>query len=123
MEKHNKIKKHIEEAKRIFDLFYQWYEKNLNDEIYVYIITVIDEIIDELLGAQLKAIELDEMGEEMNKEQKIKCLIDLFERSDADYVDWVFRLLLNEDLTYIANILGDDDWEAFKLMILNGDIE
>ena len=64
MEKHNKIKKHIEEAKRIFDLFYKWYEKNLNDEIYVYIITVIDEIIDELLGAQLKAIELDEMEQE-----------------------------------------------------------
>ena len=61
MEKHNKIKKHIEEAKRVLDLFYKWYEKDLNEEIYENIITVLDEIIDELYGAQLKAIELDEI--------------------------------------------------------------
>lgn len=61
MEKHNKIKKHIKEAKRVLDLFYQWYENDLNDEIYENIITALDEIIDELYGAQLKAIELDEM--------------------------------------------------------------
>lgn len=67
MEKHNKIKKHIEEAKRVLDLFYKWYEKDLNDEIYVNIITCIDEIIDELYGAQLKAIELDEIMEEENE--------------------------------------------------------
>ena len=64
MEKHNKIKKHIEEAKRVLDLFYLWYEKDLDDEIYENIITAIDEIIDELYGAQLKAIELDETMEE-----------------------------------------------------------
>ena len=65
MEKHNKIKKHIEEAKRVLDLFYKWYEKDLNDEIYENIITALDEIIDELYGAQLKAIELYAiMGEE-----------------------------------------------------------
>lgn len=64
MEKHNKIKKHIEEAKRVLDLFYLWYEKDLNDEIYENIITAIDEIIDELYGAQLKVIELDEIMEE-----------------------------------------------------------
>ena len=58
MEKHNKIKKHIEEAKRVLDLFYKWYEKDLNNEIYENIITALDEIIDELYGAQLKAIEL-----------------------------------------------------------------
>ena len=67
MEKHNKIKKHIEEAKRVLDLFYQWYEKDLNEEIYENIITVLDEIIDELYGAQLKAIELDEIMEEENE--------------------------------------------------------
>ena len=61
MEKQNKIKKHIEEAKRVLDLFYQWYEKDLKDEIYENIITALDEIIDELYGAQLKAIELDEI--------------------------------------------------------------
>ena len=65
MEKQNKIKKHIEEAKRVLDLFYKWYEKDLNDEIYENIITALDEIIDELYGAQLKAIELYAiMGEE-----------------------------------------------------------
>ena len=64
MEKHNKIKKHIEEAKRVLDLLYLWYEKDLNNEIYENIITALDEIIDELYGAQLKAIELDEMERE-----------------------------------------------------------
>ena len=63
MEKQNKIKTHIEEAKRVLDLFYQWYEKDLKDEIYENIITALDEIIDELYGAQLKAIELDEIGD------------------------------------------------------------
>ena len=67
MEKHNKIKKHIEEAKRVLDLFYQWYEKDLNNEIYENIITALDEIIDELYGAQLKAIELDEIMEKENE--------------------------------------------------------
>ena len=51
MEKQNKIKKHIEEAKRVLDLFYQWYEKDLNNEIYENIITALDEIIDETLSA------------------------------------------------------------------------
>ena len=60
MEKKDKIKKNIKEAKRVLDLFYQWYEKDLNDEIYENIITALDEIIDELYGAQLKVIELDE---------------------------------------------------------------
>ena len=64
MEKHNKIKKHIEKAKRVLDLFSKWYENDLNDEIYENIITALDEIIDELYGAQLKAIELDEMERE-----------------------------------------------------------
>ena len=60
MEKQNKIKIHIKEAKRVLDLFYKWYEKDLNNEIYENIITALDEIIDELYGAQLKVIELDE---------------------------------------------------------------
>ena len=34
MEKHNKIKKHIGEAKRILDLFYLRYKKDLTNEIY-----------------------------------------------------------------------------------------
>ena len=67
MEKHNKIKKHIEEAKRVLDLFVKWYEKDLNDEIYENIITALDEIIDELYGAQLEAIKLDEIMEKENE--------------------------------------------------------
>ena len=67
MEKHNKIKKHIKEAKKLLDFFNQWYENDLNDEIYENIIAAIDEIVDELLGAQLKAIELDETMEEENE--------------------------------------------------------
>ena len=57
----------------------------------------------------------------MNK--KIKYLIDLFKRSDEFYVDDVFQLLLRDDLTSLPNVLGDDDWEALKTMIWNGDIE
>ena len=67
MEKNNKIKKHIKEAKRVLDLFYLWYEKDLNDEVYENIITALDEIIDELYGAQLEAIKLDEKMEEENE--------------------------------------------------------
>lgn len=59
----------------------------------------------------------------MNKEQKIKYIIDLLKRSDEDYVEDVFRVLLREDLTSLPNMLGDDDWEALKTMIWNGDIE
>ena len=63
------------------------------------------------------------MNNKITKEQKIKYLIDLFKRSDEDYVDDVFQLLLRDDLTSLPNVLGDDDWEALKLMIWNGDIE
>ena len=63
------------------------------------------------------------MNNKITKEQKIKYLIDLFKRSDEEYVNDVFQVLLREDLTYIPNMLGDDDWEALKIMIWNGDIE
>ena len=63
------------------------------------------------------------MNNKITKEEKIKFLIDLFKRSDEDYVDDVFQLLLRDDLTSLPNILGDDDWEALKTMIWNGDIE
>ena len=59
----------------------------------------------------------------MNKEQKIKYIVDLFKRSDEDYVNEVFQLLLRDDLTSLPNVLRDDDWEALKTMIWNGDIE
>ena len=63
------------------------------------------------------------MNNKITKEEKIKYLIDLFKRSNEDYVDDVFQLLLRDDLTSLPNVLGDDDWEALKTMIWNGDIE
>ena len=63
------------------------------------------------------------MNNKITKEEKIKYLLDLFKRSDEDYVDNVFKLLLRDDLTSLPNVLGVDNWEALKTMILNGDIE
>ena len=63
------------------------------------------------------------MNKKITKEEKIKYLIDLFKRSDEDYVDDVFQLLLRDDLTSLPNVLGDDDWESLKTMIWNGDID
>ena len=63
------------------------------------------------------------MNNKITKEEKIKYLIDLFKQSDEYYVDNVFKLLLRDDLTSLPNVLGDDDWEALKTMILNGDID
>ena len=63
------------------------------------------------------------MNNKITKEEKIKYLIDLFKRSDEEYIDGVFQLLLRDDLTYLPNVLGDDDWEALKTMIWNGDID
>ena len=57
------------------------------------------------------------MNNKITKEEKIKYLIDLFKRSDEDYIDDVFQLLLRDDLTSLPNVLGDDDWEALKTMI------
>lgn len=68
MEKNKKLlKKHIQEAKRELDLFVDWYEKELNEDYYVNIITVLDVIMDELYRAQLKAIALDETMEQENE--------------------------------------------------------
>ena len=63
------------------------------------------------------------MNNKITKEEKIKYLIDLFKQSDEDYVDNVFKLLLRDDLTSLPNVLGADNWEALKTMILNGDID
>ena len=64
-----------------------------------------------------------EKHNKITKEEKIKYIIDLLKRSDEEYVEDVFQVLLREDLTYLPNLLGDDDWEALKTMIWNGDIE
>ena len=61
------------------------------------------------------------MNNKITKEQKIKYLIDLFKRSDGEYVNAVFHVLLKEDLNHLPNMLGDDDWEALKTMIWMGE--
>lgn len=59
----------------------------------------------------------------MTKEQKIKFIVDLLKGSDLCYVDNLYELLINDDLTFLPKFLGDDDWEALKTMIELGDIE
>ena len=60
----------------------------------------------------------------MNKrEEQIKILIDLLKRSDNDYVDNLYKLLIYEDLEYLPKVLGSDDWEALKTMIEEREIE
>ena len=66
--------------------------------------------------------DITETVEDLEKRYILR-VIDLFKRSDEDYVDWVFKFLCEEDFTYLSNIVGDDDWEALKTMIWNGDIE
>ena len=56
------------------------------------------------------------------KEEKIKSPSYYQQFKDKVGVD-VFQLLLRDDLTSLPNVLGDDDWEALKTMIWNGDIE
>lgn len=60
----------------------------------------------------------------MNKrEEQIKILIDLLKRSDNDYVDNLYKLLIYEDLEHLPKVLGSDDWEALKTMIEEREIE
>ena len=59
----------------------------------------------------------------MNKEKQIKIIIDLLKRSDYDFVENVFKLLIQEDLTAIKYVLGGDDYEALKTMILEEEKE
>lgn len=63
------------------------------------------------------------MNNKLTKEQQIKCIVDLLKSCDNDYVESVFQVILSEDLAYIPKMLGDNDWEALKTMILNEDID
>lgn len=56
------------------------------------------------------------------REEQVKILIDLLKRSDNDYIDHLYKLLIYEDLEYLPNVLGDDDWEALKTMIEEGEL-
>lgn len=59
----------------------------------------------------------------MSKERKIEIITDLLKISDWDYVNNVFKLLIQEDLTTIKDVLGGDDYEALKNMILEEEKE
>lgn len=63
------------------------------------------------------------MNNKITKEEKIEEIIDLLKRSDYDYVDELYELIINNDLYSLPNVLMDEDWEALKTMIWNGDIE
>ena len=60
-------------------------------------------------------------GEEMSKISKrrqIEIITTLLNQSDLDYVENVYSLLIEEDLEVIREVLGNDNYEALKTMIL-----
>ena len=54
----------------------------------------------------------------MSKKRQIEMIITLLNQSDIDYVENVYSLLIEEDLEAIENVLGNDNYEALKTMIL-----
>ena len=54
----------------------------------------------------------------MSKRRQIEMITTLLNQSDLDYVEHVYSLLIEEDLEVIRNVLGDDNYEALKTMIL-----
>ena len=54
----------------------------------------------------------------MSKKRQIEMITTLLNQSDLDYVEHVYSLLIEEDLEVIRNVLGDDNYEALKTMIL-----
>ena len=59
----------------------------------------------------------------MSKKRQIEIITTLLNQSNLDYVENVYSLLIEEDLEVIKNVLGNDNYEALKTMLLNGDIE
>ena len=57
----------------------------------------------------------------MNKE-KIELIETLLNQSDLDYVESVYSLLIEEDLEAISEVLGNDNYEALKTMILEEEL-
>ena len=54
----------------------------------------------------------------MSKKRQIEIITTLLNRSDKYYVENVYSLLIEEDLEVIKNVLGNDNYEALKTMIL-----
>ena len=54
----------------------------------------------------------------MNKRRQIKIITTLLNKSNVDYVENVYSLLIEEDLEVTRSVLGNDNYEALKTMIL-----
>ena len=54
----------------------------------------------------------------ISKRRQIEIITTLLNQSDLDYVENVYSLLIEEDLEVIREVLGNDNYEALKTMIL-----
>ena len=54
----------------------------------------------------------------MSKKRQIEMITTLLNQSDKYYVENVYSLLIEEDLEVIKHVLGNDNYEALKTMIL-----
>ena len=54
----------------------------------------------------------------ISKRRQIEIITTLLNQSDLDYVENVYSLLIEEDLEAIREVLGNDNYEALKTMIL-----
>ena len=58
------------------------------------------------------------MNKIQSKKRQIEMITTLLNKSDWDYVENVYSLLIEENLEVIKNVLSNDDYEALKTMIL-----
>ena len=54
----------------------------------------------------------------MSKKRQIEIITTLLNKSDWDFVENVYSLLIEEDLKFTRDVLGNDNYEALKTMIL-----
>ena len=54
----------------------------------------------------------------MSKKRQIEMITTLLNQSNGDYVENVYSLLIEEDLEAIREVLGNDNYEALKTIIL-----
>ena len=59
----------------------------------------------------------------ISKRRQIEIITTLLNQSDLDYVENVYSLLIEEDLEVIREVLGNDNYEALKTMILEEEIQ
>lgn len=59
----------------------------------------------------------------MNKKTKIEQIINLLKESNVDYVDNVYRLLVEDNIYCVDQVLGKDNYEALKTNILSEESE